>query len=425
VQDSFYDRAYEQMNTLIKNGHVSNWDSFCFNKNGKIIPVEQTMFYSYDKNGNRQAVISISRDIRERKKAEKTIIDTKNFLGDVIRTSADGIMVTDTVGVITLVNEAVEEIAGYSKEDLLGKNIHDFMVVPDGELQDDVVERKSTAKDSVYYYESKWKGKNGRLIDLGMSVSTLRDYSGDTTGMVACVRDITDRKTAENKLLEYQNQLRCLASQLILTEEQERRRIATEIHDRIAQSLALAKIKLGALGMAVQSREKAKDVAAIRSLLEQSIKDTRSLIFDLSPPFLYEFGLEKALEWLLEDVEKQHGVRMHLEYSGSQGDYDDDVRVLLYQSIRELLINVVKHAKAKTATVSLDRNAQKVHVCVEDDGQGFLISPDGFQVSSGGGYGIFSIKERFQHLGGALTVDSRLSQGTRISLDLPLVQHGA
>ena len=116
---------------------------------------------------------------------------------------------------------------------------------------------------------------------------------------------------------------------------------------------------------------------------------------------------------------------MNLEYSGSQGDYDDDVRVLLYQSIRELLINVVKHAKAKTATVSLDRNAQKVHVCVEDDGQGFLISPDGFQVSSSGGYGIFSIKERFQHLGGALTVDSRLSHGTRISLDLPLVQHGA
>jgi signal transduction histidine kinase len=279
--------------------------------------------------------------------------------------------------------------------------------------------------DSVYYYESKWKGKNGRLVDLGMSVSALQDYSNNTTGMVACVRDITDRKAAEQKLFEYQNQLRCLASQLTLTEEQERRRIATEIHDRIAQSLALAKIKLGALGMAVQSSEKAKDVVVIRSLLEQSIKDTRSLIFDLSPPFLYEFGLEKALEWLLEDIEKQHGVRMHLEYSGSQCDYDDDVRVLLYQSIRELLINVVKHAKAKTATVSLDRNAQKVHVCVEDDGQGFLISPDGLQVNSGGGYGLFSIKERFQHLGGALTVDSRLSHGTRISLDLPLVQHGA
>ena len=263
------------------------------------------------------------------------------------------------------------------------------------------------------------------MLDLEMSIGILKDSADCVTGMVSCIRDITDRRAADKKLLEYQNQLRCLASQLTLTEEQERRRIATEIHDRIAQSLALAKIKLGALGMAVKSREKANDVVAIRSLLEQSIKDTRSLIFDLSPPFLYEFGLEKALEWLLDDIEKQHGVRIHLEYNGSQGDYDDDVRVLLYQSIRELLINVVKHAKAKTATVSLDRNAQKVHVCVEDDGQGFLISPDGLQVNSGGGYGLFSIKERFHHLGGAITVDSRLNHGTRISLDLPLVQHGA
>ncbi len=153
-----------------------------------------------------------------------------------------------------------------------------------------------------------------------MSVGTFTGLSGGTTGLVACVGILQNRKTAEKSCYEYQNQLRCLASQLTLTEEQERRHIATEIHDRIAQSLALAKIKLGALGMALQSREKAKDVVVIRSLLEQSIKDTRSLIFDLSPPFLYEFGLEKALEWLLEDIEKQHGVRMHLEYSGDQGE---------------------------------------------------------------------------------------------------------
>ena len=197
-----------------------------------------------------------------------------------------------------------------------------------------------------------------------------------------------------------------------------------EIHDRIAQSLALAKIKLGAVGMAVQSSEKAKDVVLIRSLLEQSIKDTRSLIFDLSPPFLYEFGLEKALEWLLEDIEKQHGLSMHLEYSGSQGDYDDDVRVLLYQSIRELLINVVKYAQAKTAQVSLHKDDRGLHVLVEDDGKGFLVNPDGFHVSKeGGGFGIFSIQERFQHLGGSIRVESIPHHGTKISLDLPLAQH--
>ena len=425
IDDRFYDRAFEQMKTLIDKGNLSAWESYYIGKNGKIIPVEQTMFYLYDKKGDRTGVVTINRDISEREKAKKTIVNARNFLEDIIRTTADGIMVTDTLGKIILVNEAVERLLGYSREELLGKNAHDFMFISCENRQTDFKKTAVNSMDSIFCYEGTWTAKGGQLLDLEMSIGILKDSADYVTGMVACIRDITDRRAADKKLLEYQNQLRCLASQLTLTEEQERRRIATEIHDRIAQSLALAKIKLGALGMAVQSREKAKDVVVIRSLLEQSIKDTRSLIFDLSPPFLYEFGLEKALEWLLDDIEKQHGVRIHLEYNGSQGDYDDDVRVLLYQSIRELLINVVKHAKAKTATVSLDRNAQKVHVCVEDDGQGFLISPDGLQVNSGGGYGLFSIKERFHHLGGAITVDSRLNHGTRISLDLPLVQHGA
>lgn len=422
VDESFYDRAYKQMGTLIERGHLSSRESFYFKKDGTVVPVEQTMFYLYDKKGSRIGVVTINRDISERKKAEQKLIETRNFLSDIIRTSADGIVVTDTLGTITLVNDAVERILGYSREEIMGKNIHDFMIPPDESLRGAYAEAPSNGTDSVFFFESKWRAHGGGGIDLAMSVSALKDAKDNTTGMVSCIRDITDHKAAERKLYEYQNQLRCLASQLTLTEEQERKHIASEIHDRIAQSLALAKIKLGALGAAVKTGDKENDVAAIRSLLEQSIRDTRSLIFDLSPPFLYEFGLEKALEWLLEDMERQHGIKTHLTYHGNQGSYDDDVRILLYQSIRELLINIVKHAQAKTATVSLDRNTQKVHVSVEDDGQGFLMSPDGFQMNKSGGYGIFSIKERFHYLGGELRVESRLRYGTRIDLELPLVQ---
>jgi signal transduction histidine kinase len=256
-----------------------------------------------------------------------------------------------------------------------------------------------------------------------MSIGTLKDMEGTTTGMVACIRDITERKAWERKLIDYQNQLRCLASQLTLTEEQERKRIALEIHDHISQSLALAKIKLGTMAAAKTAQERAREIRVIRELLEQSIRNTRSLIFNLSPPFLYEFGLEKALEWLLDDMEKEYGIRTRLVCTAAGGGLDDDVRILLYQSVRELLINVVKHAHAKTATVFLDRNGQMVHVSVEDDGRGFVVSPDGFRVSSGGGYGIFSIRERFEYLGGGLTVESQLNRGTRINMELPLVQH--
>jgi PAS domain S-box-containing protein len=422
VDESFYDRAYEKMKMLIETGHLSSWESYYYNKSGWIVPVEQTIFYLYDKKGERKGVVTINRDITERKSAEHQLIEARNFLGDIIRTSADGIVVTDTIGTIRLVNDAVERITGYPQERLVGSNIHDYMTIPDGKMRTDFVETPSGKTDSVFYFESEWRRKGGGHIEVGMSVGILRDIQGNTTGMVSCIQDISDRKTAERKLYDYQNQLRCLASQLTLTEEQERKRVATEIHDHISQSLALAKIKLGALAAAKTVRDRAREISAVRELLEQCIRDTRSLIFNLSPPFLYEFGLEKALEWLLEEMEKQYGIKTRLVCTNTGGSFDDDVSILLYQSIRELLINVVKHAHAKNAAVFLDKNTQMIHVSVEDDGNGFVISPEGFTVSKNGGFGIFSIRERFQYLGGSLTVKSKLHQGTRIAMELPLAQ---
>ncbi len=119
------------------------------------------------------------------------MIEARNFLGDIIRTSADGIIVTDTNGNITLVNDAVERITGYQTDELVGKNTHTFMIIPEGNMRSDFVETPSKQMDSVFFFESKWMGKGGRVMDLGMSVGTLKDIQGNTTGMVACIRDIT------------------------------------------------------------------------------------------------------------------------------------------------------------------------------------------------------------------------------------------
>ncbi len=341
LTDRFCDRVFEQMKKLMERGDFSAGEAYYCDKNGKIIPVEQTLFYIYDKKGECTGVVSVSRDISERKKAEQKLVETRNFLEDIIRTSADGIVVTDALGNLILANEAVTRILDYSQEELLGRNIRDFMVSDDLNMCDNFIESASCASEPVLYYETKWQVKGQRLIELGANMSILRDISGSTTGMVACIRD------------------------------------------------------------------------------------TRSLIFNLSPPFLYEFGLEKALEWLIDDMQKEYGLRTRLVCTGAEGIFDDDVRILLYQSIRELLINVVKHAHAKTATVLLDQNAQMIHITVEDDGKWFVISPDGFKVSNRGGYGIFSIRERFEHLGGTLTVESKLNRGTRINMELSLLQHQA
>ncbi len=143
---------------MIEEGSVSNVEFFYLSKNRLLIPVEQTMFYYMTRRANRQAVVAIDRDISERKKAEKTIIDTNNFLEDIIRTSADGIVVTDTVGAITLVNEAVERITGYSKEELLGRRTSMILLVHEGEMRDKL-EEIGDGRNPCIIYETNGRGK--------------------------------------------------------------------------------------------------------------------------------------------------------------------------------------------------------------------------------------------------------------------------
>ena len=165
--------------------------------------------------------------------------------------------------------------------------------------------------------------------------------------------EVEERKKNEQELLGYQQRLRHLSSELLQTEERERRRIATEIHDRIGQALAVNKIQLGALQAEVDSQDLKTKIEDIRALLSQTIRDTRTLTFELSPPVLYELGLQAALEWLAEIVRKQSGLEVDVAGDGSDQKLDAEKRVVLFRTCRELFFNVMKHAGARHARVSL------------------------------------------------------------------------
>ena len=142
-------------------------------------------------------------------------------------------------------------------------------------------------------------------------------------------------------------------------------------------------------------------------------------MFDLCPPFLYELGFEKALEWLVEDIQEQHGITTHFDSDGTLGPLDDDMRVLLYQSVRELFVNIVKHARAKHARLAVASDSGTITLCVEDDGCGIDENVTPFHMEKEGGFGLFRIQERFQYLGGGIKIESKPGQGTRIILMLP------
>lgn len=236
-------------------------------------------------------------------------------------------------------------------------------------------------------------------------------------------QEITLRKSAQEQLTEFQERLRSLTSQLSLAEERERRRIAVYLHDNIGQKLAISSIKLGQLkdaALAAESEPLVAGLNEIRQLFKQIIQDTKSLTFKISSPILYELGLEAAVEWLTEELQNQHGIPTYFEDDNQPKPLDEDLRVLVFQAVNELLLNVIKHARARHVQVSMWRDNGQLHISIHDDGVGFNVD----EMSSrwgrkDGGFGLFSIRERLKSFGGNLDVKSN-SYGTTITLRAPM-----
>ena len=217
--------------------------------------------------------------------------------------------------------------------------------------------------------------------------------------------------------LRFQERLRALTSQLSVAEERERRRIASAVHDQVAQSLAVIKMKLGELRRVDTSATLVDRIQTIREMVDQAMEDTRSVTYALSPPVLYELGLEAALEWLAEQVERNHSIACHFEHDGQTKPLGDDARGFLFWAARELMMNVVKHANASIARLSLSGNDGMLCLRVQDDGEGFYPTEMERRTS---GFGLFSIRERLTDFGGHFQLDSRPGLGTTVTIVLPL-----
>jgi DNA-binding NarL/FixJ family response regulator/anti-sigma regulatory factor (Ser/Thr protein kinase) len=218
------------------------------------------------------------------------------------------------------------------------------------------------------------------------------------------------------------HRLRALASELTLAEQRERKRLAGELHDYLAQMLALGRMKIGQLRPTLVSvPHAAEPVREIDELFKNALSYTRSLMAKLSPPVLDELGLPAALAWLAEQM-PLHGLSVEVRLAQDDVTLPDDEGVLLFQSVRELLINVAKHAGTDRATVALRVDEQRrLHVSVEDRGRGF--EPAAIEAKpSGEHFGLFSVRERMQAMGGWLDIRSAIGRGTTVTLVLPLAE---
>jgi signal transduction histidine kinase len=230
-----------------------------------------------------------------------------------------------------------------------------------------------------------------------------------------------ERKLAERKLLVYQSRLKSLASELALVDEKEKHRIAVQMREKSAQTLIISKAKLEMLSKSMSSEEFCKIVDDVCQMLSATTRDLQSLSLEINCPALYELGFENGVACLVEEkIDSKSAIKAKFEDDGQVKPLSNDVKILLFRSVRELLSNVIEHAHAQNVKVSIRKLGSQIKVRIEDDGVGFNLSEIAQRKVKQQGFGHFSIGARLRELGGYLEIDSKPEQGCRVTMTAPL-----
>jgi PAS domain S-box-containing protein len=391
-------------------------------KKGRIIDVQVDWNYKRDNKGRIIGFISVLTNITERKKAEETLKKSETKYYNLIEHANDAIISINKAGLIIGFNKKAEELFGYSREEIVGKSSYLFTSQQHGEKQKKLL--KQFAETGIILpmenkiSEGKGLRKDGKVIDVEFSYYIL-DIHGEFIA-TSIVRDISERKMTEKKLNDYQKRLKSLTSNLTLTEEQERRRFAEFLHDDIGQQLFASQLQLELLKGSLSSSKNTKTLDKAINYIKNVIDQSRSLTFELSSPILHELGFEKALEWLAEQTHEKYDIRVVFKDDKQEKPLEYDVKTLLYQAVRELLINVAKHAQTKNASISVMKDNSNIRIYVKDQGVGFALPNKDFSDTKIEGFGLFRISERLNQLGGQIEIESYPNRGTQVTLVAPL-----
>jgi|GEM_PF-585495 len=232
--------------------------------------------------------------------------------------------------------------------------------------------------------------------------------------------EMKERLRIEQEILEHQQRLQEMSQELALTEDRERDRIAAELHDQVNQRLVLAKMKVEAMARKLAAPALEKTAVGICDLLAQTIEDTRSLTAQIRPPILANSGLEAAVRWLGDELHEQYGLWIEVCDDHEPKALEYGVRSCVFQAVRELLMNVVKHAGVSQARVVMRREGRHLVIIVADDGSGFDPAEANTRKARAGGFGLFTVSQKIEYLGGFFRIDSQPGAGARATIKMPL-----
>jgi len=384
------------------------------------------------------SMVGIGVDLRERKRAEAQLRESEQRFRTMADTAPAMLWITDEQHRCTFLSRRWYEFTGQPRIDGLGLG-WTLAIHPDDRESVEQGFLDAAARRAPFQLDYRLRRTDGTYHWVTDAGQPRHDEDGAWVGYIGSVIDVHERKSVEQALARSRNelerrvaartaelrrradQLARMASELTLAEQRERWRLAQVLHDNLQQLLAGARFNLKILGRRADE-ELGGLIATIDGLVDQSIKASRSLTVELAPPILHEAGLPAAVDWLARWVEEKHGLRVDVRTDEAADIDREDVRVLVFQSARELLLNVVKHAGATEAAMALTLDGPDcLRLTVADRGVGF--DPEAVwkgTASVFGGFGLFSVRERLALLGGRLEIDSRPGQGSRVALIAPM-----
>jgi PAS domain S-box-containing protein len=336
---------------------------------------------------------------------------SKNYVDMIIESMADMLIVINAERQIEKINQAVLDLLGYAGHELIGRRLDVILAVPAVEnvFIDDIIRTKA-----VRNFETELIRKDSQKIFVILSGSLISDNGG----IVCVAQDNTERKHAEEMLRTSERELHLLSSKILETQENERKRVARELHDGIGQALTGIKFSLENAVRKLKETETPshlKDLEDIIPLIQFTVDEARRIAMGLRPSTLDDIGISETIYWFCQQFEGIYkNIRIQQLIEVEEDQISEELKTVIFRVLQESLNNVAKHSKANCVQVSFLQKGKIVELVVEDNGIGF--DPQGAAHQSAGkqGFGLASMKERAELSGGRFTLQSAPGQATRI-----------
>ena len=358
-------------------------------------------------------VAELEARISERKRAEVALRESEERYRELFENARDAIYVHDLDGKYISVNRAAEALSGYSREEILGRHFTDFVARENlAEVRDCLLAKLE--KEGETTYEVEVIAKDGRRVPVEVSSRAIYE-KGTIVGVQGTARDITERKQA-------QDTLRVFSRQLIEAQEDERRRIARDLHDQIGQVLTAVKMNLYTVQNFCSAPEAAHCLKDNIDAVDEALRLVRDLSVDLRPPLLDDLGLATALCWYVDRYEKRAGVTTEvvIDLPNRNERFSRELETTCFRIAQEALTNVARHARATHVLLQLTRTPATLEMAVRDDGIGFDQAALRKRARRVATLGLVGMQERAHAAGGTLAIHSKLSIGTEIRFSVPV-----